>query len=105
MWTRPRRVCSRLGWRARLRGHPHHSTLDRPGFAGTPPQLLIVVGPPAAGKSTLLPKAAGMLGLDLDTFVSVDGDDLRSIHGGWREVSTPQSTQQTWTSLHPHGSE
>ena len=53
--------------------------------AGKPPQLLVVIGPAGAGKSTGLPRAAKQMNLDLDTFVSVDGDDLRSVHGGWRE--------------------
>lgn len=63
---------------------------------GQKPKLLLMMGPPGAGKSSLLPHASKLLDLDLDTFVNVDGDDCRTAHGGWNDVIETGSAHKAY---------
>lgn len=47
------------------------------------PRCVFLLGPPGAGKSTCLPRAAVVLNVTLDNSVTIDGDDLRSCHAAW----------------------
>eukprot|EP01065_Artemidia_motanka_P037337 TRINITY_DN4575_c0_g1_i1.p1 TRINITY_DN4575_c0_g1~~TRINITY_DN4575_c0_g1_i1.p1 ORF type:complete len:711 (+),score=164.74 TRINITY_DN4575_c0_g1_i1:238-2133(+) len=56
------------------------------------PRALILIGPAAAGKSMILHKVEDIMGLDLGTYVEIDGDELRLCHGGWTEVLSDLTT-------------
>jgi len=52
---------------------------------GGRPRCILLLGPPGAGKSSCMPKAAAILNLTLENFATVDGDDLRSCHLAWKK--------------------
>lgn len=63
----------------------------RPVATCDQPRAIICMGPAAAGKTTALPKAAALFGLDLKDFVHIDGDDIREAHGGWKATTGDQA--------------
>lgn len=50
------------------------------------PRVLIVLGVPAAGKSTIQPQVERLFGIKLSDYVQVEGDLIREAHKGWNDA-------------------
>jgi len=50
------------------------------------PRVLIVLGVPAAGKSTIQPQVETLFGIKLADYVTVEGDLIRDAHTGWNDA-------------------